>query len=141
MKISETHRYAIEKDGKVISRIYVRVPSDLSKPVHLFRFWTRKDSRRQGYGRRVFKEAVDKWGHRNMMLRVSPEKGSGLTVEDLFSIYESYGFERKEDTQTMIRKGKFVLKPAPRLKRPNTITPIEEDLSHLIMDSGTVIIT
>jgi hypothetical protein len=104
MKISETHRFAKMDGKKVLSRAYVRIPEDKTKPLHVFRVWTRKDCRRKGFATGILSEIVAKFGSREMLLRVSPKKGSGLTKDILYKFYGKFGFVRKGNTQTMIRE-------------------------------------
>ena len=104
MKISETHRLARMDGNKVLSRAYIRVPQDKKKPICIFRVWTRQSHRRNGLATSLMEEAVKEFGNRDMLLRVGPEKGSGVVKADLYRFYGKFGFVRKGETQTMIRK-------------------------------------
>lgn len=106
MKISETHKLEIKKDGKIASRIYVRIPENKSQPIYISRLWTKKDYRRQGLATKVLREVISVFGNRQMKLIVSPEKGTGITKETMYKFYSKFGFVKKKNTQTMIRETK-----------------------------------
>ena len=105
MKISETHKYTIDKNNKIISRVYAMVPQDKSEPVYMFRLWTRKSHRRKKFATKVLNQAIKEWKSRPIKLRAC-SGDEALTTEDLIKFYTSLGFVRRPKTNTIIRNRK-----------------------------------
>ena len=128
-QISETVRFDISKDGKIISRLYIRDKND-TKPVYLSRLKTNKSYRRQGLATELLQQVIEKYKYRGVILRASSQ-ADGPSITTLMRMYKKFGFKRKNKTQTMYLNPPRKLKKGDRTKTkcPNcgsfmTITPM-----------------
>ena len=97
--ISITERFAIYKDDKIISSLYIEDKKD-SKPVCLFKLETNKECRRQGYATELVNSAIKRYQDRGIILEVCSQK-DGPSIASLIKIYNKLGFKRKGKTKTM----------------------------------------
>ena len=94
--VSRTERFAVFDGDKVVSRAYVRVPYDESKPLFIFKVKTNKSHIRQGLCRKVIEHIIESHGEENIELRPHQTEKWGAKTTTLIKFYRSFGFKRKK---------------------------------------------
>lgn len=140
-KVSETHRFSISEDGKIVSRLYIRDKQD-QKPVEMFRLKTGKSYQRKGFATQLINSAIEKYKNRGLTLRACGQK-EGPSTNTLIKIYRKFGFKRKGQTKTMYidpprkwKKGDRTKTKCPNCGNRMTITPISYMRHYTYGDGG-----
>ena len=93
--IRRTEKFAVTEDGKVVSRVYVRIPYG-DKPIFIFRVKTNKTHRRRGLCKQIMKDVIKTYGKFDMELRVCSQDITSMSTKQLFKFYKKFGFRRKK---------------------------------------------